>query len=259
MNRIKKGKCACVHRNYSIEDVKRYPNLNKNVEILDNKVVDSQTKIKCRCKVCGHEWKVTPNKLQQGKGCPICKLKTIGDKNSITNDEFLKRLKEVHPNLISLDGYHRYYDKIRVLCKKCGTESICVAGKLLRNDDGCHRCRSSIGEQNISDWLDENNILYKRQFMFDDCVFIDRLRFDFYLPKFNICIEYQGEQHYFPVNFRGKHYKDANKDFEYLQVRDNIKRNYCKEKGICLIEIPYWARDDIPTILSAKINVEKNP
>ena len=259
LKKIRPGHCACFHRNYTIEDLKRQPNLNKNVEILSDSFVDSSTKVKCKCRECGHIWWVTPNKLQCGKGCPICKWKRISENNSKTHKQFAEELHEKCPTLTLLDRYHRYYDKVHVLCSICGTISECIAGKILRGDDGCRKCRSSLGEQKIFDWLLLNNVAHKRQYMFNECVFKERLRFDFYLPEYNICIEYQGEQHYFPVNFRGHHYDGAQKDYEYLQKRDNIKREFCKNNDIVLIEIPYWEKDNIPTILSEKINVKKNP
>lgn len=44
---------------------------NPNVEIL-GEIIDSKTRVPCRCRICGHKWKPKPNNLQQGKGCPKC-------------------------------------------------------------------------------------------------------------------------------------------------------------------------------------------
>ena len=59
--------------------------------------------------------------------------------------------------------------------------------------------------------------------------------FDFYLVDYNILIECQGEQHYKPISVFG-----GEKGFKLQQKRDNIKRNYCKNHNIHLIELPYW-------------------
>ena len=60
------------------------------------------------------------------------------------------------------------------------------------------------------------------------------LRFDFYLPKYNCCIEYDGEQH-FQAN--GGYYTE---DFvAKVKERDNVKNQYCKNNNIRLIRIPY--------------------
>lgn len=57
----------------------------------------------------------------------------------------------------------------------------------------------------------------------------------FYLTDYNLAIEYQGEQHYRPIDYFG-----GKEKFEVQQKRDNIKRDYCKNNNINLLEIPYY-------------------
>ena len=54
------------------------------------------------------------------------------------------------------------------------------------------------------------------------------LRFDFYLPTYNLCIEYDGEQHFSPIDFANKGSEWANSSFNQNQKRDEIKNQYCK-------------------------------
>ena len=49
-------------------------------------------------------------------------------------------------------------------------------------------------------------------------------RFDFYLPNINTCIEYDGEQHFLPVEYFGG--EDA---FNRQVTYDNIKNEWCKK------------------------------
>lgn len=77
--------------------------------------------------------------------------------------------------------------------------------------------------------------------------------FDFYLPDYNILIEYDGEQHFKPVDFASKGLEWATKIFEYNQIKDKIKNDYCKDNNIRLIRIPYWDFDNIETILASEI------
>jgi len=58
--------------------------------------------------------------------------------------------------------------------------------------------------------------------------------FDFYLPIHNICIEYDGEQHYRSILKFG-----GDDSFLKLQKRDKIKTLYCKIRGIKLIRIRF--------------------
>lgn len=60
------------------------------------------------------------------------------------------------------------------------------------------------------------------------------LRFDFYLPSCNTCIEYDGEQHFIS---NGGYY--TQEFVKQVQFRDNIKNQYCKDNNIKLIRIPY--------------------
>lgn len=78
---------------------------------------------------------------------------------------------------------------------------------------------------------------------FEDCSFINRLRFDFYIPEseYNCAylIEYDGEQHFKPIQFNNITESQSYKNYIYRQVTDWIKDYYCIEKNIPLIRIPY--------------------
>ena len=82
------------------------------------------------------------------------------------------------------------------------------------------------------------------------------LYFDFYLPKFNTCIEYDGEQHFKPVDFAGKGEKWAEQQFAQIQIRDNIKNVYCIDNSIQLLRIKYT--ENIETVLDDFFNFENN-
>jgi len=63
---------------------------------------------------------------------------------------------------------------------------------------------------------------------------VNKLRFDFYLPHYNLCIEYDGIQHFQP------HFLDySGEGFILTKKRDNTKNEYCSKKGINLFRIKY--------------------
>lgn len=68
--------------------------------------------------------------------------------------------------------------------------------------------------------------------------------FDFYIKEFNLCIEFDGEQHYRENNYFG-----GNNIFKETQKRDKIKNKYCKDNDINLLRIPYWELDSVEDIL----------
>lgn len=111
----------------------------------------------------------------------------------------------------------------------------------------------SKGELFTKNFLEDHGISYIPQKRFSDCKHKYPLPFDFYLPDHNICIEFQSGQHYMPVKFyKGQTDEEALKDLELRQLRDNIKREYCKNKGIGLIEI--CKIDEIPEKLGSLIS-----
>ena len=91
----------------------------------------------------------------------------------------------------------------------------------------------------IQQLLEENEIHYIQEYKFKDCVSPkgNLLKFDFYLPEYNIVIEYDGEQHFYLTAF-GEN-KSGEERLKENQEYDNIKNEYCKENGIQLIRIPY--------------------
>lgn len=107
----------------------------------------------------------------------------------------------------------------------------------------CSECNlGSYGERIIKESLEQLCIQFETQYSFADCCYVNPLLFDFYLPDYNCCIEYDGEQHFEETHFFNSDSLDKRKE------RDNIKNQYCSNHNIRLIRIPYWDK--------AKINKE---
>lgn len=68
---------------------------------------------------------------------------------------------------------------------------------------GCPICKESNGENIVRKYLSDNHIKYIPQHRFKDCRDKNPLPFDFYLPKYNTCIEYDGEQHFKAIGHWG--------------------------------------------------------
>lgn len=132
------------------------------------------------------------------------------------------------------------------LCKcECGREKEISGHNLGKNTFSCGCHNISKGEQKIRNFLNKNNIKYVNQKTFDTCrnPKTNRLLFfDFYLPNYNCCIEYDGEQHFRETNF----HRDT---LQERMNRDNIKNQYCKNSNINLIRISYKQYDNIEKIL----------
>ncbi len=114
---------------------------------------------------------------------------------------------------------------------------------------GCIFCNTFKTEQEVGKILDKYNINYVKQKRFTKCKSKYTLPFDYYLPKYNIAIEYDGEQHFKPVRFNGTSEETAKEMHEECKYRDNIKNNYCKENNILLIRIPYYEKDNMESFI----------
>ncbi len=96
----------------------------------------------------------------------------------------------------------------------------------------------SKGNNLIAKILKQLDINFYTEYIFKDCINPQTnrpLKFDFYLPDYNCCVEYDGEQH-----FKGWR-KSTNvlESLHKIQYRDNIKNNYCENNKIKLVRIPY--------------------
>jgi len=105
----------------------------------------------------------------------------------------------------------------------------------------CDFCMSKSNiEDCVAKFLTKNVIDFEREYKFEDCRDKNRLPFDFYLPKYNTCIEIDGEQHYKPIRFGGMEENESIERFNKQTKRDIIKDDYCKDNNIKLLRIPYW-------------------
>lgn len=177
-------------------------------------------------------------------GCQKCAREYVGKVNSSNRDRFVKKAKEIHNNKYdySMVEYKGAYTKIKIFCKECGefeqTPHDHLCGK------GCKFCKSSKGEERIRQFLTKNNFSFEEQKTFNECKYIKKLKFDFYLPIRNILIEYDGEFHFKENEFFGG--KEA---FKSTKKRDKIKDKFAKKNKIKLIRIPYTKFKQIEQIL----------
>lgn len=215
-------------------------------------IFNSESRVLYKCPKHGvHETKIYT--LISGHGCIDCFNEEKGIKSRKSFDEVYNDFKKFGGILLNKEDYKGWNCKnLKVICAECGeifTTSYCAFTK--HNGQLCPKCASNIssGEYIIKKYLEDNNIGFYMQFRFDNCRNKIPLPFDFYLPNYNMCIEYDGEGHYIPIN-RGKISDEEALDvLNNIKYRDNIKTIYCKENDIKLIRIPYWEKDNINDIL----------
>ena len=225
-------------------------NQNADNIVLHNKYVDSLVRMSCECKICGHTWTTKPQLLTEGHGCPICARKIAGESKSLSQEEIENRVKNANPHVKIIGKYTKLKDKIECKCLLCNNIWFPVVGNILHGS-GCPFCSVSKGEIRIIDALTNMNVLFETQKTFDELLGLygGKLSYDFYLPNYNLLIEFQGKQHYEPVDWFGGEEK-----FKYQQEHDKRKREYAFDNNYKLLEIPYWDFDNIEDILKRLIS-----
>lgn len=230
------GKLKKTHEDF----IRELENKNPNI-IVTGKYITNKDPISCKCKICNHQWTSLPSRLLIGCSCPKCVNRIR------THEDFINDMKEIDKNILILGTYEKSSNKILCRCKIDKTEWEATPNNLLKGH-GCPTCNinTSKGEIKICQFLEDNNIEYIPQKTFSDLKGVNDglLSYDFYLPKHNTLVEFQGEQHIVPVSYFG-----GNNKFKIQQEHDKRKRKYAKLHNIKLLEIWYYDFKNIENIL----------
>lgn len=123
----------------------------------------------------------------------------------------------------------------------------------------CPICSYSKGETRIDEWLKNNGFTKDKDYIpqkeFEGLLGLGdgNLSYDFYLPQYNLLIEYQGEFHDRVIKYKNETMEVAEKRFEKQQEHDSRKKEYADDNNIELLPIWYWDYDNIETILNKEL------
>jgi len=163
-----------------------------------------------------------------------------------TTKKFINEANLVHDFKFSYDKTEYIKNQIKVIitCPIHGDFEQRPLSHLQGN--GCPNCNESRGEKEIVTFLNKHNINYERQKKFHNCRNVFELPFDFYIPSKRTCIEFDGLQHFQPVEHFG-----GLKAYEQLKINDKIKEDYCEDNYINLIRIRYDQIGCIDSVLNS--------
>ena len=218
--------CKKIHNNYyDYTSIKDYKTTKLNVEII--------------CPIHGVFYQSIDSHMR-GSKCSQCAIKQNGDNQRLSIREFINRAHEIHKRYYSYEktSYVNIDTKIKIICPKHGDFYQIpynhLAGK------GCKLCKNqSKKEKIIHEYLTVKKIIFIPQKSFKGCVYKRKLRFDFYIPRLNLCLEYDGKQHYEPLDCFG-----GVKQFELNKIKDKIKTVFCDEQNIKLIRLNYLHKEN---------------
>jgi very-short-patch-repair endonuclease len=223
-------------------DKRRHTNnifINKSRKIHGNKYnyskveyLNDYTKVKIICPVHGEFWQ-KPNGHLNGKGCREC-----GGRKKLNTQSFICKSKAIHGDKYDYSrvDYKDYKTKVIIVCPEHGKFAIRPQDHYYEKI-GCPKCntRESKGEMLISKILKNHNVDYIQYKKFDGCKNIRQLSYDFYLPKENLLIEFNGQQHYKYINFWNQDKSSLKRQIK----NDKIKKDYAIKKGYNFLVLKY--------------------
>lgn len=216
--------------------------------------VNNVTRILFVHNTCKHQYMADPGEfISGGSRCPKCLTEKRSKLWLKTQEEFEKDVFNlVGEDYKVLGEYKHSEQEIQMEHVACGFQYYTTPEKFLHFESRCKRCIKkvySLGELMIQQFLVEYGYDHAHELWFDGCR-SDRKRplpFDFGVHKNSelvALIEYQGQHHYKPVDFAGRGEKWAEEKLKSTQQSDNIKRRYCEDNDIPLIEIHYSLTND---------------
>lgn len=233
---LRSGKCPKCSYNIptNSEFIDRCKQHYPNYDYSNTLYITRDKPVEVRCPIHNHIWTPLAFNLENGSAmCSKCKSDLYKKLFTKSQEEFINKCRDIHNNEYDYSKvkYTGADNKITIICPKHG-EFQQIAGNHIRGT-GCPKCHRSLGENKIINYLEKYQIPFKDQYKI---IYLNNKKFfiDFYLPNYNTFIEYNGEQHYIPVERFGGQVK-----FEQQQKRDEYVRQYCKENNINLLEIKY--------------------
>lgn len=180
----------------------------------------------------------------EGSGCKRCFL----DRNRSSKVEFLKQVAIVHGNRYDYSDvvYRTSKEKVVILCKVHGPFKQKPNSHLASNG-GCPRCKESKGEGRLRTFLEKHGIPFVQEYRIEPYLY----RYDFYIPKLNLLVEFHGIQHYKPVPIFG-----GEKGFKQTVKRDKVKREIAKRNNYQMTTMSYRSlySNNLERIFKAKLS-----
>ncbi|PET65156.1 hypothetical protein CN514_12360 [Bacillus sp. AFS001701] len=231
-------------RKLTFETVFKFVDENSNCVLISKEYKNAHTKLEFLCS-CGKKFKKTFDKFmsRNQRQCKKCGYHNISIIKTLNFEDVKKFVEEHSDCILKSTEYIDYYSELEFECK-CGKMFKTSYDNFKHTDRRrcitCTKIRSK-GEFKIQSYLLKNNIKFEEEYRFPDCKYKNTLPFDFYLPDLNICIEFDGKQHFEEVF--------VNQDLKAQKKRDKVKTKYCKDNKIELIRIPYYEYKNINEIL----------
>lgn len=211
--------------------------------------IDLKMNINFICPKHGKQTMMLESLLHEHK-CRNCSYEERGN-NMKYNIKYIKEyVGSINGNILLNPNDYKdvVTHNLKILCS-CGNIFVTSFANYMRyNVNKCRSCvcRESSGEKKIREYLELHNIEFEQEKRFKDCRDKRSLPFDFYLPTYNLIIEFDGQHHYEENTFA---------NHKITKEHDKIKNQYCQSHNIDLLRIPYWQGSHIEDIIANKLNL----
>jgi hypothetical protein len=209
-----------------------------------------------------HEWVKDVYSRNIGVGCPYCRgFYASEDYNLLLNNPELCKEWDYNTNDKRPEEYSPISgEKVNWICKECSCEwNAKISSRNGTVKSGCPECNKSKGEKKCKEIFDLKNISYIPQKEFDGLLGLGggNLSYDFYILKYNLLVEYQGEYHDQIIKYKNESIETSKERFNRQQEHDKRKKEYAKENKYNFLEIWYWDFNNIEGIITSEIhNIE---
>lgn len=201
---------------------------------------------------CGQRYEPIFANFKKGQyHCPECAIKNMAEKRKKTYEEVLSAIAPLRctPNFdkswFTIHFKNTNETKLPLLCECGNSFKTNYKSLTMQIQDRCAICSRSVSKAEMlgKELLDSLNILHFSQFTFEDCKHQKVLPFDEAIfdpnksDKPSLLIEFDGMQHFEPVQFGGMTFEKAQEEFKKTKERDEIKNQYCEKNDIPLLRI----------------------
>ncbi len=207
----------------------------KGLIFLDTEYKGCKFKHNVQCDNCNYIYTATADGVFSGRGCPRCARRLIHSIEYIKEQYLISDLEFISETYENMRSYYE------TKCKSCLFEFKTLPTNVIFQRTGCPKCSVRKNEKLLHRYLSQlltgTNVCTKT-IKTPDLRCRDSIRVDaaFIYNKNEYIIEYNGHQHYAPVDF-GQGFDKSLLDFEDQKLRDAWLRKYCSKSNIILIEI----------------------
>ena len=228
-----------------INELKQFFNNNQEFELVEWTIMNDKKHkpaVTVHHILCGQNFTRRTTVFYKERVCPYC------NGNAMPNTlEVAKRIKEKGYTLLS--EYKDLQTKVLIKHDKCGFIWGIKPYRFYKELDGdCPNCNRAIskGERRIMEYLQEHDIEYSREHQFA-WQSHKAYRYDYFVPNYNLIIEFHGRQHYEDTNL-------FHSSLEENQQHDKIKLDEALKNNFNYLVIPYTHYSKINEILTNWFN-----